>query len=432
VTGAEGEVVAITSLAAGGAGVARLADGMTVFVPRTAPGDQVRLAGIRRHRRHAVARAAELLEPGPDRVEPRCAHVTRDNCGGCQWQHLSNAAQAAAKRRIVGDALRRIGKLDVPDPGLVESPRAFGYRRTITLTVRRIGPRAVAGFHDADDPSRVFPLDDCAIARPELNALWTAIRGSLDALPTGDDVRLKLRVMPAGDVHVVVGGGDCAWTNGAHLARAAAAAGFVVTVWWETPGGAARRVAGGTGGGEASDIAFAQVNLEVALRLQGDVLLAAGEPLETAPQGACALPPRRVLDLYAGAGETAVPLAIVCPDVVLVERDERAVRRAEAQAAATGHSVRCFAGRVEDHLEQLLPADVVIVNPPRAGLAESVTALLARGTWRRFVYVSCDPATLARDLARIRATAAWIRALRVYDMFPQTSHVETLVVLQPA
>jgi len=430
VTDAEGEVVAITSLAAGGAGVARLADGMTVFVPRTAPGDRVRLAVVRRHRRHAVARMGELLEPGPDRVEPRCAHFTRDNCGGCQWQHLSHTAQAAAKRRIVGDALRRIGKLDVPDPDLVESPHAFGYRRTITLTVRRVGPRVVAGFHDADDPNRVFLLDDCAIARPELNALWTALRGSLDALPTGDDVRLKLRVMPAGDVHVVVGGGDGAWTGGAHLARAAAAAGFVVTVWWEPTGGAARRVAGGAGG--PADVAFAQVNLEVAERLQADVVRAAGAPLEPALDGLVDPPPQRILDLYAGAGDTALPLAMFCPDMVLVERDERAVRRAEEEARGARLALRCIAGRVEDHLEQLLPADVVIVNPPRAGLSEPVTRQLARRTWRRLLYVSCDPATLARDLTRLGATAAWLVTVRAYDMFPQTSHVETLAVLQPA
>ncbi len=429
-TGGGGEVVTITSLAAGGAGVARLADGMTVFVTRAAPGDQVRLTGVRTHRRHAVAGLGELLAPGPDRIAPRCAHVSRDNCGGCQWQHLSAVAQAAAKRRIVGDALRRIGRLDVADPELVESPRAFGYRRTITLTVRRSGPRVHAGFHDADDSHRVFPLDDCAIARPELNALWVVLRDHLDGLPPGDDVRLKLRVMPAGDVHVVVSGGDRGWTGGAVLAGTAAAAGFVVTVWWEPAGGVARRVAGGAGG--PADVGFAQVNPEVAERLQADVVRAAGAPLERLRDGLIDPPPRRILDLYAGAGDTAIPLAMFCPDVVLVERDGRAVRRAQEAARGTRLALRCVAGRVEDHLDQLLPADAVIVNPPRAGLSDPVSGRLARGGWRRLVYASCDPATLARDLRRLDATAAALRTLRAYDMFPQTSHVETLAVLERA
>ncbi|MFI5279832.1 MAG: TRAM domain-containing protein, partial [Gemmatimonadales bacterium] len=127
------EVVAIESLASGGAGVAHLPDGMTVFVPRTAPGDRVRLRDVRKRRRHAEARVAEVVEPGPARVSPPCGHFVRDNCGGCQWQHLTAEAQQSAKRRIIGDALRRVGKLDIADPELVPSPRTLHYRTTITL-----------------------------------------------------------------------------------------------------------------------------------------------------------------------------------------------------------------------------------------------------------------------------------------------------------
>ena len=202
------DVVTIDSLAAGGAGVAHLADGITVFVPRTAPGDRVTLRDVRRHRRHAVAEIGEIVEPGPERVQPACAHFMRDRCGGCQWQHLPIETQRTAKQRIVGDALRRIGKLDVADPELVESPRTFGYRTTITLTVRPTFDAPVVGFHRADGDARVFPLERCEIAREELNALWTAIRPALAALPPGDDVRVKLRVSADGARHVVVGGGE--------------------------------------------------------------------------------------------------------------------------------------------------------------------------------------------------------------------------------
>src|SRR5262249_35550873 len=125
---AERPVVTIESLAAGGAGVAHLDDGMIVFVPRTAPADRVRLAGVHRKRRHAEARIGEVLASGPDRVAPPCAHYVADRCGGCQWQHVGAEAQARAKRRLVGDALRRIGGLVLDDPELVASPRALGYR----------------------------------------------------------------------------------------------------------------------------------------------------------------------------------------------------------------------------------------------------------------------------------------------------------------
>ena len=223
-----------------------LADGMTVFVPRTAPGDRVALARVRRRRRHARAEAAQLLEPGPGRSTPVCRHFAQDNCGGCQWQHLSLEAQHGAKRRMVGDALRRIGALAVEDPELIPSPRAFGYRATITLTVRWRAGEPVVGFHRAtgegEQAGEVFSLERCEIARPEIAALWDAVRPALSALPRGEDVRFKLRVAHDGGLHLVVHGGDRAWTTPQPLAEAALRAGCSATVWWQPSGGAVRRM----------------------------------------------------------------------------------------------------------------------------------------------------------------------------------------------
>lgn len=406
--------IVIESLAAGGAGVAHLADGITVFVPRAAPGDRVTLRDVRRHRRHAVAEIGEIVEPGPERVQPACAHFIRDRCGGCQWQHLSIETQRTAKQRIVGDALRRIGKLDVTDPELVESPRTFGYRTSITLTVRPTLDAPVVGFHRADGDARVFPLERCEIAREELNALWTAIRPALAALPPGDDVRLKLRVSADGARYVVVGGGEGAWRTPEPLARAAAAAGLRATLWWQPRGGAMRRMTGPEA--DPGLVSFAQVNAEAADALRAAVL------------GAVPASARRVLDLYAGAGDTALPLAGRGHDVVMVEVDTRAIARAEQRARQSGIALRCVAGRVEDRIGKLLPADVVIVNPPRTGLAEGVTDSLRIGASALLVYVSCDPATLARDLRRLGVAGGDLLTLQAFDMFPQTSHVETLVV----
>jgi 23S rRNA (uracil1939-C5)-methyltransferase len=412
----------IAALAAGGAGVGKLPDGMTVFVPRTAPGDRIRLTQVRRKRRYATAVVGEVLTPGPARVEPPCLHFTRDRCGGCQWQHLAITAQRAAKAHIVGDALRRLGGLDVADPDVVASPRTDGYRATVTLTVRHTASRTIAGFHDAEDPSRVFHLERCHIAREELDGLWQAVRPALAALPRGDDVRLKLRVAEGtGALHVVVDGGVEAWSGAPEVHAAVRQAGLDATVWWRPQRGAVRRMAGPESDPAAAS--FAQVNPEVAALLRGAVM--AGVKRADRRTGGQAV---RVLDLYAGVGETALPLAAAGHEVVMVELDQRAVRRAEERATTLGVALRCIAARVEDALPRLLPADVVIVNPPRTGLSAQITDRLTACPPDRLLYVSCDPATLARDLKRLGVRANRL-ILRAFDMFPQTSHVETLATV---
>jgi len=320
---------------------------------------------------------------------------------------------------MVGDALRRIGSLAVEDPPLEPSPKPFGYRATITLTVRWRGNDPVVGFHRAtgegDGAGEVFPLERCEIARPEIAELWDAVRPALLSLPRGDDVRLKLRVAHDGALHLIVNGGDRAWTTPQPLADAAERAGRPATVWWQPKGGAVRRMAGPAA--DRSAVAFEQVNADVADALRAAVL-------DAVPGEA-----RRVLDLYAGAGDVALALARRGAEVTSVEADDAAVRLAEGRARAAGLAVRAVADLVERQIEALLPADAVAVNPPRTGMAAEVSAALARRSPERLVYVSCDPATLARDLARLGAAPDRLQ-LRCFDMFPQTSHVETLAVLR--
>ncbi len=416
--------IAITSLAAGGAGVGRLPDGMAVFVPRTAPGDEVIVTAVERRRRFAKASAAEIPKLGPGRVDPLCPHFTSDRCGGCQWQHLSGTVQRQAKARIVGDALRRIGKLELPDPEVVASPRAYGYRATITLTVRHVASRVIAGFHDAEEPSRVFHLEKCHIARDEVDTLWQAIRPALAAVPRGDDVRLKLRVAPEGTLHVIVDGGDKAWGGAGALLAAAQQRGLAPTIWWRPPPphGAPRRMAGPEA--DTGAASFAQVNPDVAGLLRDAVVEAVMQRADGRIGGQAV----RVLDLYGGVGDTALPIAAAGHDVMMVELDERAVRQADERAKRENITLRCVAARVEDVLPKLLPADIVIVNPPRAGLSSEVANRLSAYPPNRLLYVSCDPATLARDLKRVAPVGRL--TVRSFDMFPQTSHVETLAVVE--
>ena len=151
--------VAISGIVAGGDGVGRLDDGIAVFVSRTAPGDQAEIEVTERKRRFARARLVSLSTPSPSRVDPTCPHYERDRCGGCRLQHLSGEAQREVKSRLVGDAMRRIGKRDVTDPPIVSSPNAWRYRSKITLAAAA----GRIGLHREDAPGSPFDLEDCLL-----------------------------------------------------------------------------------------------------------------------------------------------------------------------------------------------------------------------------------------------------------------------------
>jgi len=411
------EVVTITGIAAGGDGVGRLADGRVVFVPRTAPGDRVRLRDtLVPRRRYARGEIAALEAPAAVRVAPACPHYDRDRCGGCQLQHLAYPAQLAAKRAIVGDALRRIGGLAVPDPEIEPAGAQWRYRTKVRLAVRGGAGRArVAGFHPYDRPGAVFALDDCHIADPRLMALWQALRARLDLLPA----RLAhciLRLDREGRRHVIAEWAGEPWQDADRL-RAALPEGESVICWWRPPAGAARVVAGPATGFPAT--AFEQVH---------PAMGAAARRWAVAQLGDVAGTP--VWDLYGGIGDTAVLLGAHGAQVVSVDADEQAIHWARRRPDAGG-TIRFIAGRAEDVLPALPEAEAAVLNPPRGGLHWNVTLRLMARPLRRLAYVSCDPATLARDLHRLSVNYR-LAAVRAFDLFPQTAHVETVAVLEAA
>jgi len=400
--------VEIASVAAGGDGVGRT-QGLVVFVPRTAPGDvaRVRLAPGKRFARGTL----ESLDVASGlRVEPPCPHYVVDRCGGCQLQHLSYEAQLAAKGIIIGDALRRIGKRAADDPAVTPSVAQWRYRRKLTLHVRRMGSRWIAGLHPYDDPVAVFDLRDCPITAEAVLAVWAELRPLFPLLPSERALRVAVRLLEGG-ASVVVEGGH-AWPT---ADRFFASAPSVTELWWRPDNGRLRRLAAREGA--AAGASFVQVNAAVAAALRAHVLE------RVRAHGAA-----RVVDAYAGMGETAIPLAADGRQVTAIELDAAAVDRFRDRLKAPS---RVITGRVEDHLDAALPADVVILNPPRAGVdARVTTALSDRGQLpRAIVYVSCDPATLARDVARLPGYR--VASLRAYDMFPQTAHVETVCELVP-
>jgi 23S rRNA (uracil1939-C5)-methyltransferase len=402
----------IVSVAAGGDGVGRADDGVVVFVPRTAPGDRgtVRFA-TRRRGRFAHGELLHLAEASPARVEPQCPHYTVDRCGGCQLQHLAYPEQLDAKAGIVRDALTRIGRRTVDAPAVRPSPSPWRYRRKLTLALRRrAGGRWIAGLHPYDDPSAIFALTDCPITDTRVLEVWRSVMNAADHLPDEPSLRAAVRVLDDGRATLTVEGGR-AWPDAAVLFDAVPA---LDALWWrpDPPGTPRQLLASRT---DASiGASFAQINAPIGVALHDAVVARA-----------LAFAPSTVVDAYAGVGDTATALAGKGVRVTAIELDADASRWTAARLPATS---RAIAARVEDALPAALPADVVIVNPPRTGLAESVTDTLeGPGGPGVVLYVSCDPATLARDVARLSAYE--ITALESFDMFPQTAHVETLCQL---
>jgi 23S rRNA (uracil1939-C5)-methyltransferase len=410
--------MSIESIAAGGDGVGRV-DGMVVFVPRTAPGDRV-VARIGVRKGFARGTVTTMLESSPLRVEPPCAHYRVDRCGGCQLQHIGYEAQVAAKATVIRDAIGRMGRRTIETPAVEPSPAQWRYRNKLTLALRRRGDRWVAGLHPYDDPSTVFALDDCPITDAAVLSVWRAIMAESDLLPRVAELRGAVRMMdgepPAGTL--VIEGGDRWPERETFFARVPA----VRALWW-VPEGRSRMLVGRRPHTEedrrSGDLdvgaSFAQVNPVVAALLRTHVLSLISRHA-----------PATVVDAYAGVGDTAAALSADGMRVTAVELDEAAAARCGERLAPPS---RVITGSVEDHLAGALPADAVIVNPPRTGLDARVSATLDAATPapRVLVYVSCNPATLGRDLARLPAYA--LASVRGFDMFPQTAHVETVCEL---
>ncbi|MBM3885849.1 MAG: class I SAM-dependent RNA methyltransferase [Gemmatimonadetes bacterium] len=402
----------VASLAAGGDGVGRV-DGLVVFTPRTAPGDRI-AATVAVEGRVGRGTLLEIERPSPDRVAAACPHYEApDRCGGCQWQHVALEAQREAKRRMVQDAFARIGRRTVALPSM-RGGAPWRYRRALTLAIRRRGDRVWAGMRAHDDPEAVFALDDCQVTEPRVVETWRAILAAAAHLPAGARLRGTVRWLESEPGFVLEGGE--AWPA---LKAFLAAVPSLGAVWWQAEG-RRRQLVADRRAQAVPAASFAQVNAEVAAWLH-----------ETVVARALAFAPATAVDAYSGAGETAARLASAGVAVTAIELDAEASAFAAARLSAPSRAV---AATVEAALSAALPADVVLLNPPRAGVAASVTDRLARpgrGTGTRgIVYVSCDPATLARDVGRL---VGWqVASLECFDMFPQTAHVETVCVLEPA
>ena len=401
--------IVIDSIAAGGDGVGRT-NGVVVFVPRSARGDRVRV-DLDSRKRFARGSIREIIEPSPDRVDPLCYHYRVDRCGGCQLQHLSYDAQLDAKRLIIRDSLARIGRRQVELPDIEPSEEQWHYRHKLTLGMRRSRKGDwVIGLHPFDDPVNVFQLADCPITDQRVVTIWRQVMESRRHFPVGDELRASVRLVDDGAAVVMEGGN--AWPERLAFFEGVPGA---TALWWKPAHRARSLVA--SRGAPAAGASFAQVNAAMGARLHDFVM-----------ELSHAYDASTVLDAYAGSGATAIRLARSGARVTAVEADRDASARC---ASELPEGSRAIAARVEEVIHEVLPVDLVLVNPPRSGLHERVTAELqsAQRPPRAVIYVSCDPPTLARDLARLPRYR--VASLRAFDMFPQTAHVETVCELVP-
>ena len=311
---------------------------------------------------------------------------------------------------MIGDAMQRIGKIEVDVPAVRPSADEWRYRTKLTLALRRRSGQWIAGLHAYDDPSRVFALADCPITDRRVVGAWREVMAVAHLLPDAQDLRGSIRWTDDGPTFVLIGGRR--WTSHEEFF---AAVPTLAALYWE-PLDRPRLTLVERRTSHIPAASFAQVNPVVASQLREHVY-----------HRVLAYQPTRVVDAYSGNGDLSVSIAAHGINVTAIELDADAAAWAQTRLPESSRSVRA---RVEDALPMHLPADVVIVNPPRAGLHADVPAMLSGGQRPRVIlYVSCDPATLARDIARLSGYT--VSAITAFDMFPQTSHVETVCELIP-
>ena len=439
----------VESLAYGGNGVARL-DGFVVFVRRGLPGDRVRARVTKVKRSHAEALATEVVRAGPQRVEAPCAHYPA--CGGCRFQDLAYDAQLAQKEAQVRDALQRLGGVAEPPLEAIVpcEPEIFHYRNKLEYSFTRTPSGPALGFHKAGRWDEVLDIQRCWLTTELGNGLRDAVRD------WAREERLEAYSQADGSGylrHLVVREGR---NTGQALVQLVTApgekfeTGYFVDVVRRFP--QVRSVHWSVNESPAevtnlpSDLLWGDGWIEEQLcglrfRVRPNAFLqtntAMAEKLyELAREAAQLGGSETVWDLYCGIGTIGLSLATAALTVWGIEVSEESVACALENAELNGIvNSAFFAGNVGEVVEELLersgPPDVVVVDPPRAGLAGKALRRLGRIGAPRLVYVSCNPTTLAGDVKTLQSEWGYelLRA-RPVDMFPHTPHVETVALLE--
>jgi 23S rRNA (uracil1939-C5)-methyltransferase len=381
-------VVRAEKMAAGGDAIARMADGRVAFVRGALPGESVAVQVVQSKKDFVRAEVVDVLEPSPDRVLPPCpAHAL--GCGGCSWQHVAPNAQLALKTAIVVEALQRTGKLIDPVVHVGAAVDPWAYRTTLRLASGAIGRLGLRSRNSHD----VVALDACPVSHPRLDELLDVVR------VTGEG-EVSLRVGAAT-------GERSAWTIDDGL----------------TLSGLPDDVAVGSDAVVHDVVAGVRLQVSAASFFQSGP--AAAELLVAAVRAASGeLAGAHVIDAYGGVGLFAS--TVTSAAVTVVEGSESACTDAAVNL------IERHATIVHSAMErwQPTPADLVIADPSRSGLGRGAVTVLAATEAQRIVLVSCDPVSLARDVGLLRGSGYEHVASTVYDLFPNTHHVEVVTTFE--
>jgi 23S rRNA (uracil1939-C5)-methyltransferase len=424
----------VETLAYGGRGVAR-SNGYVIFVSGALPGDRVSAQVTKAKRDYAEATAAEVLRPSPDRVPIRCDHGG-EPCPGAPWQELAYERQLEYKQRQVDDSLRRIGGLDGFElEPIAPAAQRWRYRNKLEYSFGNLDGELVLGFHARGRWDRIVDAENCVLATEKSNAARNRVRewARGEGLPSYDrrsregvlrnlvvregrrTGQLQTRLVtspgelprPPVDLHTVIEGpsGGTDGPTGA-LGR---------ELLEEELAGLRFRL---------SHRAFFQTNTEMAERIYA----IAGE--YAALRGT-----ERLFDLYCGIGTLGLTLARGCGELWGLEIVEAAVVHAAANAALNGiENARFLAANARTGIRPLLERagrpDLIVVDPPRAGLGRKVVRRVIECDAPRIVYVSCNPTTLAPDASQLTEAGYRLRRVRPVDMFPHTPHIECVALLE--
>ena len=441
----------IERLSSDGSGVAHSADGEAVFVPGTAPGDEARVRIVKDCGRYAFGILDELLTPSPDRIPVDCP--VAGPCGGCSLRHLDYAAELRAKQESVADAFRRIGGLEVPVLDILPSPEVDRYRNKVQFPVGvdKNGVPCI-GFY-AGRTHRIVPCPDCKLQPGVLNEIGNALCAffAQQGIRPYDEQSGKglvrhiflRRGAHSGQIMVCL---VCTRAKLPHAEQLCTALReqfpAISTILLNVNAKNTNVILGSEnhilyGPGYIEDtlcgvpvrlgpLSFYQVNTLAAERLYG-----------VAAQYAQLTPDDALLDLYCGMGTIGLSMADQCRELIGVEIVPEAIESAKANAARMGEAVvaksRFFCADAGQAATQLaaegLHPDIVMLDPPRKGCDEATLSAVVRMAPRRVVYVSCNPATAARDAAWLEQKGYYAEKVQPVDLFPRTKHVETVVLL---
>ena len=424
--------ITIEKLIYGGEGLAHH-DGSTVFVPFVLPAERISAAPVEQKKKFIRARVERVLEPSPERASARCPHF--GVCGGCDYQHIPYDVQLKFKTEILRETLRRIGRIEWPGEITAHASPPWGYRNRAQWKVRPLGKEGAGdtgiGYFRANSTA-LCAVEDCSILSPLLLKTLLAFRAAAAAGTLPRELREIEAFSGAGDTKLLVTATFAGFPSRAQelVDKFRATVPEIESLLFhdptrermelDGPGFIECEAAGSTY--RVGHFSFFQVNRFLADELVRQVVDAGDEG-------------RMALDLFAGVGLFSVPLAKRFARVVAVEANPAAARDLETntsgRVARSGRVIEVRAADVEQFLQKMKEKpDLVVLDPPRAGLTPGTIKHLARIAPARITYVSCDPPTLARDLAAFVKSGYDISSVHLFDLFPQTFHMEAVLGLR--